>query len=105
MGLKNVGKSTVLNQLQKLTSRDTLDEKKGKGDINIDIKELEQLHFSEATQFPFKSLRKMAIKATEAFVLVYAVNDEESFDCVTKLMGEIIDLKGKRIINCRVVLT
>ena len=91
MGLKNVGKSTVTQQLHKLMSS-TQDDRRRKSETSLDIKE--KLQFSEASQFPFKGLRKMSIKASESFVLVYAVDDEASFDYVTKLLSEIIAIKG-----------
>jgi GTPase SAR1 family protein len=94
MGLKNVGKSTVIQQLQKLSSG-SFDDRRRKSESFVDFKG--QLQFSEATQFPFKGLRKMAIKASESFILVYSVDDEESFDYVTKLLSEIIAIKGNTI--------
>ncbi|XP_045160964.2 GTP-binding protein Di-Ras1-like [Mercenaria mercenaria] len=95
MGLKNVGKTTVLKQLEKISSRDLgLDDRKRRSENSLDGKVPEQLQYSEATQFPFKGLRKMAIKAAEAFVLTYAVDDQDSFDYVTKLLSEIITIKG-----------
>lgn len=95
-GRKNVGKTTILHQLQHLTMED-----KKRTSVNcIPSKAPTQLQFSEAIQYPFFGLRKMAIKAAKAFVLVYAVDDEESFDYVITLLGEIIEIKGKLTSRC-----
>ncbi len=38
--------------------------------------------------------RRLAIRTAHAFLLVYAVDDEDSFDFISTLRNEIIDMKG-----------
>lgn len=51
----------------------------------------------DVSNFLLPSLQKMAIKTADAFVLVYAVDDVESFDFICNLREEVIQLRGKHV--------
>ncbi|KAH9413074.1 hypothetical protein DERP_006760 [Dermatophagoides pteronyssinus] len=47
--------------------------------------------------YPFPAMRDLAIQTADAFILVYAVDDQESLDEVCRLKEHIIKLRGPNI--------
>lgn len=98
MGTAGVGKSSIINQFihNKFTDihKETIEElhrhvvKFETVSVEIDI-----LDTSGSHQFP--AMRKLAIGNGDAFLLVYAVDDKESFESVKLLREEITEHKTK----------
>ncbi|GCB60812.1 rasd family member 4 [Scyliorhinus torazame] len=53
--------------------------------------------------YSFPAMRKLSIQSSDAFALVYAVDDAESFEAVRSLRDEILDIKGDKDIPLVVV--
>lgn len=99
MGTRNVGKTTIIQRIHEIIKQD-----RGQSDSDAsnehDIPDEQSdllpvpIQFSEASQFSFTSLTRVAFSTSDAFILTYAVDDKASFDYVTNLLGEIIAIRG-----------
>ncbi|XP_041364935.1 ras-related protein Rap-2a-like [Gigantopelta aegis] len=93
MGAAAVGKSAIISQF--LYDRfideykETVEElHRGEYDINGRHLTLDILDTSGAHAFP--AMRKLAIATSDAFVLVYSVSNDSSFDAVKELRDQVI---------------
>ena len=93
MGAAGVGKSAIISQFLYDSFRQeynkTIEElHQGEYDFNGLKLTLDILDTAGAYSFP--AMRQLAISTSDAFVLVYSVNDESSFDAVTQLREQIL---------------
>uniref|UniRef100_T1JY33 GTP-binding protein Rhes n=1 Tax=Tetranychus urticae TaxID=32264 RepID=T1JY33_TETUR len=63
---------------------------KGIGTVAVEI-------LDTSGTFSFPAMRRLAINSGSAFILVYAINDKESFDEVTSLREMIAKTKGNNV--------
>ncbi|XP_023677844.1 ras-related protein Rap-1b-like [Paramormyrops kingsleyae] len=53
--------------------------------------------------YSFPAMRQLCIRQSDAFALVYSINDPESFEEVHRLREEILELKGSKLAPITVV--
>ncbi|KAL8601504.1 hypothetical protein ACOMHN_000446 [Nucella lapillus] len=97
MGAAGVGKSAIISQFlyDKFQHEyiETVEElHQGEYELNGVRLTLDILDTAGAYSFP--AMRQLAITTSKAFVLVYSVDDESSFEAVTELREQIIREKG-----------
>ncbi len=97
MGAAGVGKTCLISQFLYKTFhkqyKATVEElHRGEFEINGQLLTLDILDTSGAYEFP--AMRRLAISNGDAFILVYSLQDEESFEEVRKLRGQILDQKN-----------
>ncbi|KAL4236422.1 hypothetical protein ACF0H5_004807 [Mactra antiquata] len=91
MGLPEVGKTSIVEQIHETNS-----ELPGRKYHHIK-KLVSSIEFTEAIDYNFKSFRKRAIHHADAIILVYSVEDIQSFDYVAILLEEIAAIKGSEM--------
>ncbi|XP_053665442.1 ras-related protein Rap-2b-like [Anopheles marshallii] len=101
MGAARVGKSSIISQFlyEKYLSRykQTIEEMH-RGEYELpdgSTLTLDILDTSGSYQFP--AMRALSINKSGAFILVYAVDDEESWNEVERLREQIIAVRGTRV--------
>ncbi|CAG5126645.1 unnamed protein product, partial [Candidula unifasciata] len=99
MGAAGVGKTAIISQFlyDQFVSeyKETIEElHRGEYDTNGVRLTLDILDTSGCHSFP--AMRKLAIDTSDAFVLVYSVDDESSFQAVTSLRQQILEEKQDR---------
>ncbi|XP_070184821.1 ras-related protein Rap-2a-like [Littorina saxatilis] len=97
MGAAGVGKSAIISQFlydnfQNEYNQTVEELHQGEYDFNGVKLTLDILDTAGAYSFP--AMRQLAISTSDAFVLVYSVDDEASFQAVTELREQIITEKG-----------
>ena len=97
MGSAGVGKSAIISQFLydnfQFEYNQTVEElHQGEYDLNGVKLTLDILDTAGAYSFP--AMRRLAISTGDAFVLVYSVDDEASFEAVTELREQILGEKG-----------
>lgn len=91
MGSSQVGKTSLIGQF---ISRKFVEDYGGKGSYCGDDKQKKiVVELMDTHQTLLPSLKRLAIKTSNAFVLVYSINDPESFEIVSALKDEIIEMK------------
>lgn len=99
IGHQNVGKTTICDELCTIASNVFGDhQNKEKADNDGNKLTTESLVFLEANLFDKPSFRKLTIGIADAFILTYAVDDDESFDYVTTLIRDVHTIMGMYII-------
>ncbi|KAM3849116.1 GTP-binding protein Rhes-like [Vipera latastei] len=96
LGAAGVGKTSLIRRFLQNTfepkHRRTVEELHSKEyEVSGITIKVEILDTSGSYSFP--AMRKLSIQNSDAFALVYAVDDAESFECVKTLHGEILELK------------
>ncbi|XP_050093179.1 ras-related protein Rap-2b-like [Anopheles aquasalis] len=101
MGAARVGKSSIISQFlyEKYLSRykQTIEEMH-RGEYELpdgSSLTLDILDTSGSYQFP--AMRALSINTSGAFILVYAVDDEETWNEVERLREQIISVRGSRV--------
>ncbi|KFB51611.1 AGAP007369-PA-like protein [Anopheles sinensis] len=101
MGAARVGKSSIISQFlyEKYLSRykQTIEEMH-RGEYELpdgSSLTLDILDTSGSYQFP--AMRALSINTSGAFILVYAVDDKETWDEVERLREQIISVRGSRV--------
>ncbi|XP_053676735.1 ras-related protein Rap-2a-like [Anopheles nili] len=101
MGAARVGKSSIISQFlyEKYLSRykQTIEEMH-RGEYELpdgSCLTLDILDTSGSYQFP--AMRALSINTSGAFILVYAVDDEETWNEVERLREQIISVRGTRV--------
>uniref|UniRef100_A0A182V7H5 GTP-binding protein Rhes n=2 Tax=Anopheles merus TaxID=30066 RepID=A0A182V7H5_ANOME len=101
MGAARVGKSSIISQFlyEKYLSRykQTIEEMH-RGEYELpdgSSLTLDILDTSGSYQFP--AMRALSINTSGAFILVYAVDDEETWNEVERLREQIISVRGTRV--------
>ena len=97
MGAAGVGKSAIISQFLydrfQHEYQQTVEElHQGEYDLNGVKLTLDILDTAGAYSFP--AMRQLAISTSDAFVLVYSVEDDASFQAVTDLREQILEEKG-----------
>lgn len=97
MGAARVGKSAIVHQfLYEMFPAEyipTVEELyRGEYDVGNTGLVLDILDTSGSFEFP--AMRKLAVETGDAFILVYAINDEESFEEVGRLKEMLMDHKS-----------
>ncbi|XP_047486817.1 ras-related protein Rap-2b-like [Penaeus chinensis] len=100
MGHARVGKSTIVSQFlyDKIITnyKPTVEElHRGEYEIEGETLTLDLLDTSGAHQFP--AMRELAIRQSDAFILVFAIDDPSSWDTLTSLREEIVRLRGPTV--------
>ena len=106
MGAAGVGKTCIINRFlhENFISeyKATVEElHRGEYEINGVSLTLDILDTSGA--FPFPAMRKLSIRTGDAFVLVYSIDDEASFEEVRNIREQIIEEKGSESVPIVVV--
>ena len=106
MGAAGVGKTCIVNRFlyENFISeyKATVEElHRGEYEVNGVSLTLDILDTSGA--FPFPAMRKLSIRTGDAFVLVYSIDDEASFDEVRNIREQIIEEKGSETVPIVVV--
>ncbi|XP_053144961.1 GTP-binding protein Rhes-like [Hemicordylus capensis] len=96
LGAAGVGKTALIRRFLQDTfepkHRRTVEELHSKEyEVSGTTIKIEILDTSGSYSFP--AMRKLSIQNSDAFALVYAVDDAESFECVKTLHDEILELK------------
>ncbi|XP_065082732.1 ras-related protein Rap-2b-like [Ochlerotatus camptorhynchus] len=101
MGAARVGKSSIISQFlyEKYLSRykQTVEDMH-RGEYELpdgSCLTLDILDTSGSYQFP--AMRALSINTSGAFILVYAVDDEETWHEVERLKNQIVEVRGKRV--------
>ena len=97
MGAAGVGKTCIISQFlyEKFVTeyKETVEElHRGEYEINGSELVLDILDTSGA--YPFPAMRALSISTGDAFMLVYSIDDEGSFDEVKKLRDQIVTQKN-----------
>lgn len=97
MGAAGVGKSAIISQFlydnfQNEYNQTVEELHQGEYDFNGVKLTLDILDTAGAYSFP--AMRQLAIATSDAFILVYSVDDEASFEAVTDLREQILSEKG-----------
>lgn len=100
MGGARVGKSTIVSQFlydKILTNyKPTVEElHRGEYEIEGETLILDLLDTSGSHQFP--AMRELAIRQSDAFLLVYAIDNISSWDVLASLREEIVRLRGAEV--------
>lgn len=100
LGAAGVGKTSLIRRFLQNTfepkHRRTVEELHSKEyEVSGITIKVEILDTSGSYSFP--AMRKLSIQNSDAFALVYAVDDAESFECVKTLHGEILELKEDKL--------
>ncbi|XP_045211116.1 ras-related protein Rap-2a-like [Mercenaria mercenaria] len=98
MGTAGVGKSSIISQFMHNkfteTHKETVEElHRHRMKFNTMFVEIDILDTSGSHEFP--AMRKLAIATGDAFILVYAVDNHESFETVQRLRDEIKECSHK----------
>ncbi|XP_045211118.2 ras-related protein Rap-2a-like [Mercenaria mercenaria] len=98
MGTAGVGKSSIISQFMHNkfpeTHKETVDElHRHKMKFNTMSVEIDILDTSGSNEFP--AMRRLAMATGDAFILVYAVDNHESFETVKRLRDEIKEYNHK----------
>ena len=106
MGTAGVGKTAIINQFIKQefseNHKETVEELHHHC-LNIDGSKLDIDILDTSGSFQFPAMRKLAIATGDAFVLVYSVDNPDSFETVKELREEIKEHKPKGKYNILVV--
>ncbi|CAC5402363.1 GTP-binding protein Rhes,GTP-binding protein drn-1,GTP-binding protein Di-Ras2 [Mytilus coruscus] len=98
LGAAEVGKSSIISQFlyDRFNSeyKETVEELY-RGQYNIDGIRLTLDILDTAGHHEFPAMRKLAISSSDAFILVYSMTDNNSFDEVKKLREDIIAQREK----------
>ncbi|XP_039183982.1 GTP-binding protein Rhes-like [Crotalus tigris] len=100
LGAAGVGKTSLIRRFLQNTfepkHRRTVEELHSKEyEVSGITIKVEILDTSGSYSFP--AMRKLSIQNSDAFALVYAVDDAESFECVKTLHREILELKEDKL--------
>ncbi|XP_050723666.1 ras-related protein Rap-2b-like [Eriocheir sinensis] len=100
MGGARVGKSTIVSQFlyDKIITnyKPTVEEfHRGEYEIEGETLILDLLDTSGSHQFP--AMRALAIRQSNAFLLVYAIDNAGSWDLITTLRDEIMKIRGSEV--------
>lgn len=97
MGAAKVGKSAIINQFLYSTFtpkyKRTVEEMHH-GDFNVSGNHLTLDILDTSGSYEFPAMRDLSIKSADAFVLVYDVNDSNTFLEVKTLRAQILSTKG-----------
>ncbi|PVD38776.1 hypothetical protein C0Q70_01399 [Pomacea canaliculata] len=97
MGAAGVGKSAIISQFLydhfQIEYNETIEELH-QGEYDFDGTRLTLDILDTAGAYSFPAMRELAIATSDAFVLVYSVDDESSFEAVTKLREQILTEKN-----------
>lgn len=97
MGAAKVGKSAIINQFLYSTFtpkyKRTVEEMHH-GDFNVSGIQLTLDILDTSGSYEFPAMRDLSIKSADAFVLVYDVNDANTFLEVKTLRAQILSTKG-----------
>ena len=93
LGSKGVGKTSIVRRF--IRDRIVSEYHSSETDQQFIRSDKVTVELIDVNNFLLPSLKKMAIKTADAFVLVYAVDDIYSFESICALKDEIIALKGK----------
>lgn len=97
MGAAKVGKSAIINQFLYSTFtpkyKRTVEEMHH-GDFNVSGIQLTLDILDTSGSYEFPAMRDLSIKSADAFVLVYDVNDSNTFLEVKTLRAQILSTKG-----------
>ncbi|XP_034951751.1 ras-related protein Rap-2a [Chelonus insularis] len=97
MGAAKVGKSSIINQFLYNTFspkyKRTVEEMH-RGDFNVSGIQLTLDILDTSGSYDFPAMRELSIKSADAFILVYDVNDAETFTEVSALRSQILASKG-----------
>ncbi|XP_060551157.1 GTP-binding protein Di-Ras2-like [Ruditapes philippinarum] len=94
-GVSGVGKTTLVKQLREVSAHVFGQEVHQGRDGSYDNSSSEKFIFQEIVQFQFPSFKKLAIQRSDAFILMYDVDDHVSFDYVVSFYAEIKHVKGE----------
>lgn len=106
MGAAKVGKSSIVSQFlfDKFENRYRATvEDLYRGEYEVDGVDLTLDILDTSGAYEFPAMRKLSISSGDAFVLVFSVDDESSFEEVKKLRQLIIDEKNKENIPIVIV--
>ncbi|KAL7644754.1 UNVERIFIED_CONTAM: hypothetical protein RMT77_004567 [Armadillidium vulgare] len=100
LGGARVGKTAIISQFlydKELQSYKPTVEELHRGEFEIEGETLilDLLDTSGTHQFP--AMRELAIKQSDAVVLVYAINDTESWEMLKMLKDEVVKLRGENV--------
>lgn len=96
MGAARVGKTCLISQMlhqEFVSSYKATVEEFHQGEYNINGRQLTLDIVDTAGSYEFPAMRDLSIATGDAFILVYSVEDEESFERVSDLRQQILDKK------------
>ena len=106
MGAAGVGKTCIINRFLHenfISEYKATVEELHRGEYEIDGVSLTLDILDTSGAFPFPAMRKLSIRTGDAFVLVYSIDDEASFEEVRNIREQIIEEKGSESVPIVVV--
>ena len=106
MGAAGVGKTCIVNRFlyeNFIHEYTATVEELHRGEYEVNGVSLTLDILDTAGAFPFPAMRKLSIRTGDAFVLVYSIDDEDSFDEVKKIREQIIEEKGDEFVPIVIV--
>ncbi|KAH6943071.1 hypothetical protein HPB50_015130 [Hyalomma asiaticum] len=95
-GAARVGKTAIVHQfLVRRVSRRLLPHRR-RGEYELNGSSLTLDIVDTSGSYPFPAMRRLAITTADAFVLVYAIDDPESFEEVRRIHDQIVELHSAK---------
>ena len=106
MGAAGVGKTCIVNRFlyeNFISDYKATIEELHRGEYEVNGVSLTLDILDTAGAFPFPAMRKLSIRTGDAFVLVYSIDDEASFDEVKNIREQIVEEKGDEFVPIVIV--